>query len=90
MRSICQAISSLFAGLFSGHVASKKFEPTQPAQPVPISPETFVVYQFGCWLCQGQTSFCLKPCADERQLTMDCSRCGVQNFVKIKAAAQIY
>jgi hypothetical protein len=75
--------------LFSGRVASKKIEPAAQ-KTAPIPPETFVIYHFSCWLCQGKTSFGLKPCADERQITMDCSRCGVQNVVKIKGAVQNY
>lgn len=86
MRSLFLAASAFTAGLLLGQTNSKKYLAEKRPS---VALEGYIAYHFRCWLCHGQTGFGLKPCLDERLMKMDCSRCGVENVITVRASQKI-
>ena len=84
MQSIFMAISDLIASLLYQHFYTKPYEtktaPIIEEEKVPVGYRPLF---FHCWLCDGTTKFACKSFAKKKKLTIECSRCGMENVVTV-------
>ena len=60
-------------------------QPPPMPQQAPPKPSGQRGCTFKCWLCDGTTSFHYTSQAEPAQFQVECSRCGMQNLVKIES-----
>lgn len=49
------------------------------------TPKGYKKHRFQCWLCEGETDFACRPLTKDKIFNIDCSRCGVDNQVRVRA-----
>lgn len=75
MQSYANVVSSFFNGLF--------FEFLKRVEEEPVEKDEYKYYTFNCWLCKGESKFKCKPNVGKNHYDLDCSRCGIENKVKV-------
>lgn len=81
MRAIFKVISEFLQGVLRRQVEVKVKTKSKPRKEK--VPEGYLPSFFNCWLCSGRTNFACKSSIIKKQLSIDCSRCGIENIVTV-------
>ena len=80
MQPIYKAVVEFLYSMFVKKKEIPKEIPPIPKKQIPVG---YKAFYFKCWLCTGRNEFACEKFTQEKNFTIECSWCGIENTVTV-------